>query len=521
MAKCAQLIPSVSQLDFWVKHNLNVLFVGRHGVGKTSIILEAFKRNDLKYKYFSASTMDPWVDFIGVPKEMNDEKGPFLELVRPKEFRDDEIQALFLDEFNRSHKKVRNAVMELIQFKSINGRVFPNLKIIWAAINPEDDETANYDVDPLDCAQKDRFHIQIEIPYKIEKSYFVSKFGKDISNAAISWWDKLDVKVRHSVSPRRVDVALDVWKNGGELDLVLPVEANYKALLHNLEKEIPVQQFKKLLKEGDKAKIKEFMDQQNNYYYIEDDICNSPAECLDLISEEKILKLVVANKKISSYVFDNAGKYMDVIKSLAATTKSSTLKKLADKAITEFTKKPTVKMSKLTGTAANSKEFVKIADCLSKVVEAKFSHKLISQLSALPMQRLVKEETAAVVSSERTYTGSRMEECFNNYTDTRYIHALGNTYRRYEFANKIADCHYPGMDVQSTITFLHVLNYFMSRSNEKILKPYILPVYKVNYSINALINSGYVNLTDLITFFPNLFVKYQNIHPNTLTTRLV
>ena len=44
-----------------------------------------------------------------------------------------------MDEFSRAHKKVRNAVMELIQFKSINGRKFKNLKIVWAAINPDDD----------------------------------------------------------------------------------------------------------------------------------------------------------------------------------------------------------------------------------------------------------------------------------------------------------------------------------------------------------------------------------------------
>jgi MoxR-like ATPase len=56
---------------------------------------------------------------------LKDEKGSYLELVRPKAFRDDEVQALFFDEFNRSHKNKRNAVMELMQFKSINGRKFP------------------------------------------------------------------------------------------------------------------------------------------------------------------------------------------------------------------------------------------------------------------------------------------------------------------------------------------------------------------------------------------------------------
>ena len=40
------------------------------------------------------------------------------------------------DELNRAKPKVRNAVMELIQFRSINGIKFNNLRMIWAAINP-------------------------------------------------------------------------------------------------------------------------------------------------------------------------------------------------------------------------------------------------------------------------------------------------------------------------------------------------------------------------------------------------
>lgn len=57
------------KLDFYMEHNLNVLLCGRHGVGKTAMIQAAAERHGLKWKYFSAATMDPWVDFVGVPKE--------------------------------------------------------------------------------------------------------------------------------------------------------------------------------------------------------------------------------------------------------------------------------------------------------------------------------------------------------------------------------------------------------------------------------------------------------------------
>ena len=53
----------------------NVLITGAHGVGKTSIIKQVFEDNGLvlneSWLYFSGSTLDPWVDFIGIPKEID------------------------------------------------------------------------------------------------------------------------------------------------------------------------------------------------------------------------------------------------------------------------------------------------------------------------------------------------------------------------------------------------------------------------------------------------------------------
>ena len=150
------------KLDFWLEHEQNVLFVGKHGVGKTAMIKSCFERHDLvlgeTFLYFSASTLDPWVDLVGVPKERITDKVPeafsiikelaaidlemayewveknwhlgsdackkvvshaldrqdgltYLDLVRPKAFAQAKVEALFFDEFNRSPKKVRNAVM--------------------------------------------------------------------------------------------------------------------------------------------------------------------------------------------------------------------------------------------------------------------------------------------------------------------------------------------------------------------------------------------------------------------------
>lgn len=212
-----------NELDLYIENDLNVLFEGKHGVGKTAMVIEAFERNNLNWKYFSAATMDPWVDFVGIPRAIeNGTDEPYIELTRPKGFHNDSVQAIFMDELNRAPKKVRNAVMELIQFKSINGVRFPNLKVIWAAINPEDEEESDvsYDVDVLDPAQRDRFHITVEIPYKPSLNYFQKAYGS-AGEGAVEWWNALNDKNKELVSPRRLEYALKVNGMGGSLRHVL------------------------------------------------------------------------------------------------------------------------------------------------------------------------------------------------------------------------------------------------------------------------------------------------------------
>lgn len=210
-------------LDMFIEAGVNVLLSGRHGVGKTALIVSAFERHNLNYRYFSAPTMDPWVDFVGVPREATDDEGnPKLELIRPEGFHNGTVEAIFMDEINRGKEKVRNAVMELIQFGSINGQKFPNLRFVWAAINPEDDDDdeLSYDVETLDPAQKDRFQVQIQLPYEPNLEYFINKFG-DAGRGAVEWWNELDDKVKLNCSPRRLDEAISAYQKNIDLRFLL------------------------------------------------------------------------------------------------------------------------------------------------------------------------------------------------------------------------------------------------------------------------------------------------------------
>jgi hypothetical protein len=297
-----------AKLDFWIKHNFNVLMIGAHGVGKTACVLEAFNRNKLKWLYFSASTLDPWVDFIGVPKEVTGPNGvKYLDLVRPQAFAEDSVEAIFLDEANRAPKKVRNAIMELIQFKSINGKKFKNLRIVWAAINPEDkneENEMNYDVEKLDPAQKDRFHIQVEIPYKPSREYFKREFG-ECGTTAVDWWEDLTKEAKAAVSPRRLEYVLRMNAAGGDIRDILPNCANAT----KLSQELTGGSFKKNLfavfNRQNKDEMQKFIKNPNNYDNCIADICtheNMMRAFFPFIDDERLAALVTENKAVAEFV---------------------------------------------------------------------------------------------------------------------------------------------------------------------------------------------------------------------------
>lgn len=301
------------ELDAFFTARQNLLFIGKHGVGKTSKIKACFEKHGLvrnsTYLYFSASTLDPWVDLIGVPKETKGKDGVVsLDLVRPKALATGMVEAIFFDELNRSPKKVRNAVMELLQFKSINGLEFPNLKVIWAAINPDTEEDI-YDVEKLDPAQKGRFHAWIDIPYECDKEFFVSKYGMDVALPALEWWNALPEAVRNEVDPRRLDYALDAMLKDLPLEFILPASSNISKLLQSIKMGSVQDKLNKFMSAKDTSGAKLFLANANNFdaamkYVIADQkmmeffLPISPKERLAvLLSKEDKVRLFMTSKK--------------------------------------------------------------------------------------------------------------------------------------------------------------------------------------------------------------------------------
>lgn len=173
--------------------------------------------------------MDPWTDLIGVPKPIKDENGnDILSYVRPSRI-NEELEVIVIDEINRAHKKVLNALHELVQFKTLNGMKLPKLKCVWACGNPDNDTSETYTVEKLDDALLDKFDIRVRISEKPSEDYFAGKYGKEVSRNMMSWYHNIPQGVY--VSPRRIDMALESYINGGiSMTFTLPSTCNPKQL---------------------------------------------------------------------------------------------------------------------------------------------------------------------------------------------------------------------------------------------------------------------------------------------------
>lgn len=301
-------------LEHSAVNGFNVLLVGRHGVGKTEMVKEVFNKLDWVWKYFSASTIDPWVDLVGVPKEQDG----VLELIRPASLDFDNIEAIFLDEYNRAPKKVRNAVMELIQFHSINGKKFPKLKVVFAAINPDDDEDMPYDVEKLDGAQVDRFHIYLPIKNEPCPYYFKRAHG-NTGSLAVKWWQEQTKEVKDLISPRRLEMGLNVFLANGDPQYVFDADkVNVGEFAEYLDKQDPIEILDGLCQQTDEEKATYFSD-NNQLKHVFKDLVGKErylkelAHCLpeDMIMTQ--LRNTIKGNKMIGHVIANVERFKHLI----------------------------------------------------------------------------------------------------------------------------------------------------------------------------------------------------------------
>lgn len=293
-------------MRFCMENKKNAMLIGRHGVGKSSMIEALFQEHygpmNENWLYFSGATLDPWVDFVGTPKEVKGADGKtHLQMITPI-WHGKPIKAIFIDEFNRSHKKVRNAIMELIQFKRINGQEFPELEVVWAAINPYDDEET-YAVEKPDPAQMDRFHYHIELPYKPDMVYFKKAHGVN-AEPAIEWWEELGETLQNKISPRRLDYALEIHAQNGNLRYVLPENCNVAKLVNQLHSTPHRKTLKDIFDSKDLKKAEKFLAEENQFSGCKDQILKNPEYTefyIPVMEKEKMISLLSAKDNAKTY----------------------------------------------------------------------------------------------------------------------------------------------------------------------------------------------------------------------------
>lgn len=216
----ANMIPKGGE---WMDNDFDVLLIGLHGVGKTYGVREWAEKKGLKTKYYSCATLDPYTDLVGVPVPVTDDDGTRrIEMVRPRDI--DEAELIFFDEFNRADPKVHNAVLELIQFHTINGEPLPNLRMVWAAMNPPDME---YNVENLDAALVDRFDAYYEVTPSPSVEYLAScGIRKNVAKALVSWYkdqnkDRRDIA--EMITPRRLEKIGLFYEKTGDYKNAIPL----------------------------------------------------------------------------------------------------------------------------------------------------------------------------------------------------------------------------------------------------------------------------------------------------------
>jgi len=205
---------TVQQLKTYMSAEKNILIAGEAGTGKTEMLRSAANELGLSMKYYSSSTLDPFADLVGIP--VPDTIKRVVEYYRPREI--DEAQIIFFDELNRADPKTINAVMEIIQFKSINGDPLTNLKCVVAAINPVD---KGYNTEELDIAVRDRFDFFLTSEVVADYTFFKAKYGPAVARTAIDLFKEYQVSYKEDrrskknslgyFSPRRLEKVLDAF----------------------------------------------------------------------------------------------------------------------------------------------------------------------------------------------------------------------------------------------------------------------------------------------------------------------
>lgn len=151
--------------------------IGKHGIGKSSVVAQFAKENGYSFHPYFLSQMADVGDILGLPEFDRDSKGKALSVsfIHPAKLPRKPKSVLFFDELNRASKDILQAIFQLALEGTLHDYVLPEDSIIIMAMNPATDDYSVLDF--ADKAFADRFvHINLDPTHEEFHTYMNSRY---------------------------------------------------------------------------------------------------------------------------------------------------------------------------------------------------------------------------------------------------------------------------------------------------------------------------------------------------------
>lgn len=165
-------------LPFLIKSGLVPNIIGKHGIGKSSVVAQYAKDNGYSFHPFFLGQMSDNGDLLGLPEFDRDRNGKALSVsfIHPAKLPKKPRSILFFDELNRASKELLQAIFQLALEGTLHDYALPEDSAIIMAMNPATDDYSVLDF--ADKAFADRFvHINLDPTHEEFHTYMTSRYG--------------------------------------------------------------------------------------------------------------------------------------------------------------------------------------------------------------------------------------------------------------------------------------------------------------------------------------------------------
>jgi hypothetical protein len=152
--------------------------IGKHGIGKSSVVAQYAKENGYSFHPYFLGQMADTGDILGLPEFNRNKDGKALSVsfIHPAKLPKKPKSILFFDELNRASKDLLQAIFQLALEGTLHDYELPADSMIIMAMNPATDDYSVLDF--ADKAFADRFvHINLDPTHEEFHSFMAKKYG--------------------------------------------------------------------------------------------------------------------------------------------------------------------------------------------------------------------------------------------------------------------------------------------------------------------------------------------------------